>query len=196
MWMKMKNYKRLTKWSDLGTLHIFDFVGKEIPLCDVSPLDSDNLAGRLAELEDKIESGELVDRDEYIDRLMAAKDISGMTDKELEFFAKHNARVRECAMPKMSRLINENAELRERLDKAIELSVKVGDTVYCIRNCGTGRYRIEAHTVIEIVFEYDNQMRIKTSYGLFGYEKWTFGLDCFADPAEAEARLKELQGGR
>lgn len=54
-----------------------------------------NLIDRLVELEDKIENGELIDRDEYIDRLMAAKDISGMTDKELEFFAKHNARVRE-----------------------------------------------------------------------------------------------------
>lgn len=53
---------------------------------------------RLHELEDKIECGELIDRDEYIDRLMVAKDISGMTDKELEFFAKHNARVREQAV--------------------------------------------------------------------------------------------------
>lgn len=53
---------------------------------------------RLAELEDKIESGELVERDEYIDRLMTAKDISGMTDKELEFFAKHNAKVRKEAV--------------------------------------------------------------------------------------------------
>ena len=53
---------------------------------------------KLAELEDKIEAGELVDRDEYIGRLMAAKDISGMTDKELEFFAKHNAKVRKEAV--------------------------------------------------------------------------------------------------
>lgn len=87
----------------------------------------------------------------------------------------------------------ENAELRARLEKAVELPVKVGDTVCCIRNCRTGRYRVEEHTVTEIVFEYDNQMRIKTSYGLFGCEKWTFGLDCFADPAEAEALLKELK---
>lgn len=86
-----------------------------------------------------------------------------------------------------------NAELRARLEKAVELPVKVGDTIYCIRNCGTGRYKVEEHTVAEIVFEYDNQMRIKTSYGLFGCEKWTFGLDCFADNAEAEARLKEIK---
>lgn len=57
----MKNYKRLTKWSDLGTLHIFDINGKEIPLCEATPLDFDNLAGRLATLEVEIESGELCD---------------------------------------------------------------------------------------------------------------------------------------
>ena len=57
----MKDYKRLTKWSELGTLHVFDINGKEILLCDVSPIDTDNLAGRLADLEDKIESGELVE---------------------------------------------------------------------------------------------------------------------------------------
>lgn len=60
----VKDYKRLTKLSELGTLHVFDIDGKEIPLCDVSPIDSDNLAGRLADLEDKIESGELCDREE------------------------------------------------------------------------------------------------------------------------------------
>ena len=94
----------------------------------------------------------------------------------------------------MSRLIDENAELRARLENH-DLPVNVWDTVYCIRNLGKGRYKIEEHTVTEIVFEYNNQMRIKTSCGLFGCEKWTFGLDCFADNAEAEARLKEIQGG-
>lgn len=96
-------------------------------------------------------------------------------------------------LEKTEKLETEVAELRERLDKAVELPVKVGDTVCCIRNCGTGRYRVEEHTVTEIVFAYGNQMRIKTSYGLFGCEKWTFGLDCFADNAAAEARLKELK---
>lgn len=60
----MKDYKRLTKWSELRTLHVFDINGKEIPLCDVSPIDTDNLIGRLAYLEEKIESGELCDRKE------------------------------------------------------------------------------------------------------------------------------------
>lgn len=108
----MKDYKRLTKWSELGTLHVFDINGKEIPLCDVSPIDSDSLAGRLADLEDKIERGELVDRNGYINRLMMAKDISGLTDKEIEFFAKHNARVRENADAEIARLTAENERLR------------------------------------------------------------------------------------
>ncbi len=103
-------------------------------------------------------------------------------------------RIGIAAIKRAKELEAENSELRARLEKAVELPVKVGDTIYCIRNCGTGRYRVEEHTVIEVVFEYDNQMRIKTSYGLFGCEKWTFGLDCFADNAEAEARLKELEG--
>ena len=117
---------------------------------------------RLAELEDKIESGE----------------IDCVTDKDAE----------------ISRLKAEVAELRARLENH-GLPVNVWDTIYCIRNWGKGRYEIEEHAVTEVVFEYNNQMRIKTSCGLFGCEKWTFGLDCFADKSEAEAHLKELQGG-
>ena len=85
----MKDYKRLTKWV------INKFSQK--PEADLKDKDSEPIVAitRLAELEDKIESGELIDRDEYIDRLMVAKDISGMTDKELEFFVKHNAKVRK-----------------------------------------------------------------------------------------------------
>lgn len=93
----------------------------------------------------------------------------------------------------IERLEAKNAEFRARLEKTVELPVNVGDIVYCIRNCGTGGYRIGEYTVTEIVFKYDNQMRIKTSYGLFTCEEWTFGLDCFADRAEAEAHLKELK---
>lgn len=80
----MKDYKRLTKWSELGALHILDFVGKEIPLCDISPIDRDNLAGRLAELEDKIEKGELIStvQDEQ-------------SEQETAFFLKHDVEVCE-----------------------------------------------------------------------------------------------------
>lgn len=54
-------YKRLTKWSDVGTLHIFDFCGQEVPLSEATALDIDQIAGRLADLEDKIEDGKLIE---------------------------------------------------------------------------------------------------------------------------------------
>lgn len=87
----MKDYKRLTKWSELGTLHVFDINGKEIPLYDVSPVDTDNLAGRLADLEDKIERGEL------ISTVQAERG-----EQEIAFFVAHNATVRKQAVEKFA----------------------------------------------------------------------------------------------
>lgn len=59
--VKKVEYKRLTKFSDLGTLHALDFNGEEQPLCELTALDIDVLISRLYELENKIESGELVE---------------------------------------------------------------------------------------------------------------------------------------
>ena len=56
-------YKRLTKLSDLGTLHALDFNGEEQPLRELTALDIDVLIGRLYELENKIESGEICERE-------------------------------------------------------------------------------------------------------------------------------------
>ena len=68
--MKME-YKRLTKLSDLGTLHALDFNGEEQPLCELTALDTDVLIRRLYELENKIESGELGDVKELKQELKA-----------------------------------------------------------------------------------------------------------------------------
>lgn len=66
-------YTRLTKMSEMGTLHALDINGEEQPLCELTTLDTDILIGRLYELENKIESGELCDREEA--RKETAKDI-------------------------------------------------------------------------------------------------------------------------
>ena len=79
----MKN-QRMTKHSDLGTLHAYDINGNEQPLCELTAVDTDNLIGRLCELEDKIESGELI----------STKEVG---DTEIEFFVKHNDKVRKEA---------------------------------------------------------------------------------------------------
>ena len=59
--------------SEMGTLHALDINGEEQPLCELTTLDTDILIGRLYELENKIESGELCDREEA--RKETAKDI-------------------------------------------------------------------------------------------------------------------------
>ena len=94
----MKYEERLTQWAADGASLILDNPTTAEEARQQVMVQFKKACIKLAELEDKIERGELVDRDEYIDRLMAAKDISGMTDKELEFFAKHNAKVRKEAV--------------------------------------------------------------------------------------------------
>lgn len=66
-------YARLTNLSEIGTLHALDINGEEQPLCELTALDTDILIGRLYELENKIESGELCDREEV--RKETAKEI-------------------------------------------------------------------------------------------------------------------------
>lgn len=77
----MKDYKRLTDEpsNDRCYYNQMDFI------------DVDEMYDRLADLEDKIERGELVD----INELMAAKTTGELTDKEIEFFIKHNEKVRK-----------------------------------------------------------------------------------------------------
>lgn len=103
----MKDYKRLTK-SDWHDAKFDAAVNKEHRA----------VLHRLWELENRIESGEIVDRNSYLDYLMAAKNTLELTDKEIEFFAKHNARVRTSANAEIACLTAENATLRERLDEA------------------------------------------------------------------------------
>ena len=80
-------YERMTRHSDLGTLHACDMNGKEQPLCELTAIDTDILIGCLCILEDKIESGEIIStvQDEQ-------------SEQEIEFFAEHNAAVRKQAV--------------------------------------------------------------------------------------------------
>lgn len=107
----MKDYKRLTNRDLVLTLNYNN--GFED---DKRRLD---YASRLWELENRIESGELVDRNEYLDYLMAAKNTLELTYKEIEFFAKHNARVRENANAEIARLTAENDKLKKETAKEI-----------------------------------------------------------------------------
>lgn len=83
----------------------------------------------------------------------------------------------------IKRLESENAALRERLEKAAELPVKIGDTVYCVddEDC---HYVVETTTVTQENF-YLLCSRIKGNPS-----------DAFLSREAAEALLKELNGGK
>ena len=95
----------------------------------------------------------------------------------------------------IEKLQAENAELRERLDKAVELPVKVGDWVYCITdNLIIGGEESEIHieefntTITFVRYDFDGEYIGEWSVGLENYNKtW------FTTRAEAEAQLKEIQ---
>lgn len=106
----------------------------------------------------------------------------------------------------IARLQAENAALRERLEKAVELKVKIEDTVFMPWTYD-GVFGIAELRVCAIHFLYDGSIIYSTdldtdndigflskySYGNFLQEE--FGSRIFNNPEAAEARLRELQGG-
>lgn len=77
-------------------------------------------------------------------------------------------------------LESENAELRARLDKEVELPCKVGDTVYQYDNAG----RIYVSKIKNIVYETNG----------IAFDKRAINNSIFLTRAEAESRLAELKG--
>ena len=166
----MKDYKRLTNSDLVLTLNYNN--GFED---DKRRLD---YASRLWELENKIESGELVDRNEYLDYLMAAKDTSELTDKEIEFFAKHNAKVLENANAEIARLTVENTELRARLENAVELP--------CVKMVKP-KVRINRIGIVNVIREWAV---------VYIDRRGDFVVEHCGSKTAAEARLAERKGGK
>lgn len=100
----------------------------------------------------------------------------------------------------IARLTAENAELRERLDKAIEPPVKIGDKKYAPDCRGT---MVLEETVVGVRLSYDKKCGVcvdcvetRTQRGAaerLTYPQWQTLL--YDTREAAEARLKELQGG-
>lgn len=96
-----------------------------------------------------------------------------------------------------SRLTAENAELRARLDRAVELPCKVGDKVYWVED-DPNIPGICEFTVQGFSFRTNNNDGLRVIIGTFlepcvDYYK---NKQLFFDRTEAEARLAELKGGR
>lgn len=168
----MKDYKRLTERDEFGNADIIGLDSHEL----VSGLHFDELnkltsaLNRFAELEDKIESGELVDRNEYLARLMTPKNASELTDKEIEFFVKHNTRVRENAEAEI-------AALQKRLENAIELPCQVGDTIYSLLFSDIA----EECKVKSIYTKGNDIIVVDDNKGCWIFSLWDYGKTWFTD---------------
>ena len=92
----------------------------------------------------------------------------------------------------------ENADLRERLEKTVELPCKVGDTIYSLDHFDL---KIRENKVIAITFLLSNSVNHlevqahKFRGAVASFESIDFGKDVFTDRSAAEARLAELKGG-
>lgn len=168
----MKDYKRLTERDEFGNA---DIIGVDSEIL-ASALDFDKLnkltfaLNKFADLEDKIESGELCDRKE--------------TAREIE------------------RLKSENAALRVRLGKAVELKAKVGDVIYMPWEYD-GSNGVATLSIIGSDFHNDEFIYItdlesdsaiylsKYKYGIFQNED--FNNIVFTNCSEAESCLAELK---
>lgn len=98
----------------------------------------------------------------------------------------------------IKRLEAENAALRERLRKAVELPVKVGDTVYLLSQtsrCPAGEI-VEAKIIDFIGWEDGYRFTAKGGGGWFSFLRGDIGTWVFTTPEAVLARLAELNGGK
>ena len=90
------------------------------------------------------------------------------------------------ALEKSERIETENAELREKLEKAVEFQFSNGDEVYAIMDTllYTGVIPVTIKSA-DVVYEVFDGEQVTTQHR----------TRIFATCAEAEARFKKLQGG-
>lgn len=102
----------------------------------------------------------------------------------------------EAGAEEIRRLETENADLRERLEKAVELPCRVGDKVYCIH--GMSNPELLEWQVNEIRITDHNYMLQLGRAGTKDYRNEAsqfYGKWWFTELEAAEARLAELKGG-
>ena len=109
----------------------------------------------------------------------------------LDEFVSEYAEEMEQVVEEITRLQAENAELRDRLSRAVELPCKVGDTVYTV----TFQFRDGWTDKGEVVHKagYYMQIGIVTADNLFKMCDLIQRGAAFLSKEAAEARLKELE---
>ena len=96
---------------------------------------------------------------------------------------------------KIESLEKENAELKARLEKAVELPCKVGDVVY---ESNIDRNIVNTYTIKEIsIFPYGTRYDWELIDGIYsnvpGFFDMALGKTIFLSKDQAEAKLKEIK---
>lgn len=91
---------------------------------------------------------------------------------------------------------DENAALRERLERAVELPCRIGDTLYGVYNDKVAEYiviglNVLADWTLEIYLKTQNKKQNR-----FSTFSTSIGVRYFKDREAAEKRLAELNGGK
>lgn len=103
---------------------------------------------------------------------------------------------------KIKRLQAENAELRARIDKAVELPCKVGDAIFYVQyfcdykgcDSATQQFCCGCKEMLEREKRKEKYVICEKSFALEDFKK--IGKKYFTTRKAAEARLAELKGGR
>lgn len=94
----------------------------------------------------------------------------------------------------IEKLKAENAELRARLDKAVELPVKVGDTVYFIPTYNGKPIWGVQRGIVQMVGITRQGYHVKIRDRADFNKTYMFGKSAFLSKEQAEARLAKLKG--
>ena len=113
----------------------------------------------------------------------------------------------DAAENRINELAAENAALRERLEKAVELPVKTGDKVYMpwVYGGESGIAECEVYHISLFKDRYDGSLIVtdlksdnidfKREYNYGQFMLRDFGVKVFTTRKAAEARLEKLKGG-
>ena len=99
----------------------------------------------------------------------------------------------------ISRLQAENAELRERLEKAVGLPVRIGDPMWYVVKNAINPWIVSTSVTEITIYEDEIVVNLKNTPRrlVLDYNGEVIGnyYEIYLDKNSAEARLKELQGG-
>ena len=131
------------------------------------------------------------------------KDIKRQTDIK-DKLKEHNAelkRIIKADLKKIEELVAENAELKARLEKAVELPLKIGSSFWYFDSDGVLRHHImQANVCGYSESEWQGSVNQGKDHRFIIFHNsynQPFAVElknCFHSCTEAEARLKELEG--